>query len=137
MVGWPEEEGMAKGDGAAKSGHVAGVCEKNIDYRMTNWTWKAFSELSTVELYKVLRLRSEVFVVEQHCVFLDMDNKDEHCHHLMGWQGDLLAAVRKGWKFRPGIVDGKPATVPAWFEFVRGSHSPIPAAPIPPGYGAH
>jgi len=52
------------------------------------------------------------------------------------WEGDLLAAVRDGWRFRPGIVDGKAATVPAWFEFVRGSHSPIPSVPIPLAYSA-
>ncbi|HTB19593.1 MAG TPA: TonB family protein [Bryobacteraceae bacterium] len=46
------------------------------------------------------------------------------------WEGDLLAAVRDGWRFRPGIMDHKPVTVPAWFEFVRGSHSPIPPAQI-------
>ncbi len=51
------------------------------------------------------------------------------------WESELLAAVQ-GWRFRPGIKDGKAAAVPAWFEFVRGSHSPIPAVPIPPGYGA-
>jgi TonB family protein len=48
------------------------------------------------------------------------------------WENELVAAVREGWRFRPGMMDGKPATVPAWFEFVRGSHSPIPAVPIPP-----
>jgi TonB family protein len=48
------------------------------------------------------------------------------------WENELLAAVREGWRFRPGIIDGKPATVPAWFEFVRGSHSPIPMPPVPP-----
>jgi TonB family protein len=47
------------------------------------------------------------------------------------WERDLLAAVREGWRFRPGTLDGTPATVPAWFEFVRGSHSPIPPAIIP------
>jgi len=50
------------------------------------------------------------------------------------WENELLAAVREGWRFQPGIIDGKPATVPAWFEFVRGSHSPIPMAPIPPAW---
>jgi TonB family protein len=50
------------------------------------------------------------------------------------WEGEVLAAVREGWRFRPGVVDGKPAAVPAWFEFVRGSHSPVPAAPIPDAY---
>src|SRR5581483_6158520 len=48
------------------------------------------------------------------------------------WEQDLLTAVRTGWRFEPGSVDGKPATVPAWFEFVGGSHAPIPAPPIPP-----
>ena len=51
---------------------------------MTNWTCKKFVDLTPDELYAILRLRSEVFVVEQNCVFLDMDNKDQHCHHLIG-----------------------------------------------------
>jgi ElaA protein len=59
------------------------------------WISKKFDELSPTELYAVLRLRSEVFVVEQNCVFLDMDNKDQPCHHIMGWQDDeLLACAR-------------------------------------------
>jgi len=47
------------------------------------------------------------------------------------WESGLLAALRDGWRFRPGNIDGKPVTVPGWFEFVRGSHSPIPPAQIP------
>lgn len=62
---------------------------------MINWIIKKFSELSPDELYKILQLRSEVFVVEQNCVFLDMDNKDQKCHHLMGWdKEDLVAYTR-------------------------------------------
>ena len=57
---------------------------------MTTWTCKSFDELTTKELYAILRLRSEVFVVEQNCVFLDMDNKDLYCHHLMGWENSQL-----------------------------------------------
>ena len=57
---------------------------------MTNWVCKHFSALTTEELYRLLRLRSEVFVVEQNCVFLDMDNKDLVCDHLMGWRQDQL-----------------------------------------------
>ena len=57
---------------------------------MINWVCKEFGELTPEELYKILRLRSEVFVVEQQCVYLDMDNKDYYCHHLLGWEGDQL-----------------------------------------------
>ncbi|HVV05392.1 MAG TPA: GNAT family N-acetyltransferase [Puia sp.] len=62
---------------------------------MTNWTHKKFSDLTPEELYAILRLRSEVFVVEQNCVFLDMDNKDQSSHHLMGWLGDRLVAYAR------------------------------------------
>jgi ElaA protein len=62
---------------------------------MTNWVCKKFGELTTEELYAILRLRSEVFVVEQNCVFLDMDNKDQNCEHLMAWQGDKLAGYAR------------------------------------------
>ena len=48
------------------------------------------------------------------------------------WEAGIVAAVRDGWRFLPGTRDGKPTAVPAWFEFVRGSHSPIPPVPIPP-----
>jgi ElaA protein len=58
------------------------------------FTWKlaTFDQLSTHELYAILRLRSEVFVVEQNCVFLDMDDKDQPSLHLMCWDNDHLAA---------------------------------------------
>lgn len=59
---------------------------------MLNWIIKTFDELSAHELYALLRLRSEVFVVEQNCVFLDMDNKDQFSYHVMGWDGNVLAA---------------------------------------------
>ncbi|WP_297338171.1 GNAT family N-acetyltransferase [Algoriphagus sp.] len=54
-------------------------------------TFKAFDELSVQELYHLLRLRSEVFVVEQNCVFLDQDNKDQKCHHLLLYADKQLA----------------------------------------------
>lgn len=48
------------------------------------WTLVPFHELSTLELYEILQCRSEVFVVEQNCVYQDLDNKDPHCLHLIG-----------------------------------------------------
>lgn len=41
-----------------------------------------FSKLNTFQLYQILQLRSEVFVVEQNCVYLDMDDKDQHAFHI-------------------------------------------------------
>ncbi len=59
---------------------------------MINWILKKFDGLTQHELYAILQLRSEVFVVEQNCVFQDMDNKDQHCYHYMGWKDGYLAA---------------------------------------------
>jgi len=59
--------------------------------------WKAahFDMLTNVELYNILKLRSQVFVVEQNCVFLDADGKDEAAVHLMGFNdASLLAYAR-------------------------------------------
>jgi ElaA protein len=52
---------------------------------MMRWILTPFAELSPFDLYALLRLRSEVFVVEQNCVFLDMDDYDAPCQHLLGW----------------------------------------------------
>ena len=59
------------------------------------WQLKAFDELSPAELYSILRLRNEVFVVEQNCVFQDADNIDQPSHHLMGWVDNLLVAYTR------------------------------------------
>ncbi len=61
---------------------------------------KRFNELSLSELYELLKLRSEVFVVEQNCVYLDVDGKDDKAIHLLGTLDDeLVAYVRI---FKPG-----------------------------------
>lgn len=60
-----------------------------------NWVYKNFNDLTVLELYAILKLRSEVFVVEQNCVYLDTDNKDQLSFHLSGWIGkDLVAYAR-------------------------------------------
>jgi ElaA protein len=59
------------------------------------WKCKAFDELSVHELYVILQLRTEVFVVEQNCVFQDMDGKDQGSYHICGWlNGRLVAYTR-------------------------------------------
>ena len=59
------------------------------------WEFKTFDALTAAEVYALLKLPSEVFVVEQNCVFLDMDDKDQMCHHLLGYKGDLLVAYTR------------------------------------------
>jgi len=58
----------------------------------SQWVIKPFAELTSLELYSILRLRNEVFVVEQNCVFQDADNKDQESYHQMYWQDDQLIA---------------------------------------------
>ena len=50
---------------------------------MVNWTIKRFDELTLDELYNLLQLRNEVFIVEQNCVYKDPDGKDQSSWHLM------------------------------------------------------
>ncbi len=56
---------------------------------------KSFEELSKKELYDLLQLRSEVFVVEQDCVYPDIDGKDESALHILGWEDDRLVAYAR------------------------------------------
>ena len=62
---------------------------------MISWSIKSFDELNKNELYDLLKLRSEVFVVEQNCVYQDIDDKDIKGTHLFGQDGsDLIAYLR-------------------------------------------
>ncbi|MBH2020385.1 MAG: GNAT family N-acetyltransferase [Burkholderiales bacterium] len=59
------------------------------------WRYLAFDALTAPQLYAVLQLRSEVFVVEQACIFQDMDGADAQAMHLLGsQQGALVAYAR-------------------------------------------
>ncbi|MBS4725591.1 GNAT family N-acetyltransferase [Aeromonas veronii] len=76
-----------------------------------NWILKPWSELTTDELYELLALRAEVFVVEQTCPFQDLDGLDrrEWVWHLLGYQGELLAAYAR--IMAPGIGDESGAAI--------------------------
>ena len=65
-----------------------------------NFTAKYFSELNTTELYKILQLRSEVFVVEQDCVYQDIDFKDQKALHIIGYKNNKIVAYTR--IFKPG-----------------------------------
>ena len=56
---------------------------------------KRLEEMSAQELYRIMKLRSEVFVVEQNCVYLDPDGLDEQCNHIfLEENGEILAYCR-------------------------------------------
>ncbi len=66
------------------------------------WSLKKFEALTALEVYAILQLRNEVFVVEQNCVFQDADDKDQDSYHLMGFnQNKLMAYTRI---VPPGVI---------------------------------
>lgn len=83
---------------------------------MTQWIWKSFSELDTQELYTLLALRNEVFVVEQNCPYQDADGLDPAAWHLLGWHENRLAAYCRllppGLRY-PEAAIGRVVTAPA------------------------
>ena len=70
---------------------------------MTGIEWHdlAFGEMTTAQLYAVLRVRSEVFVVEQACIFQDMDGADLQAVHVLGSMGDVVVTYARC--FQAGI----------------------------------
>ena len=61
---------------------------------------KSFKELSTTELYAILQLRGEVFIVEQDCVYQDLDGKDIKALHVLGFKNNKMVAYTR--VFKPG-----------------------------------
>ncbi|MBE6054770.1 MAG: GNAT family N-acetyltransferase [Clostridium sartagoforme] len=58
-----------------------------------NWKIKKFKELSVDELYRIIELRNEVFVVEQECIYQDCDRKDLEAFHLFYTEGNKVVAT--------------------------------------------
>lgn len=61
---------------------------------------KYFNELTITELYDLLQLRSDVFVVEQDCVYQDLDGKDKDALHVIGVKNKTIVAYTR--VFKPG-----------------------------------
>lgn len=62
---------------------------------MINFKCCTFQELTNQQIYNILALRSDIFVVEQKCIYLDPDGKDPHAYHLLGEENsDLVAYLR-------------------------------------------
>ena len=67
--------------------------ETNLEFKI-----KPFNALSLSELYQILQLRSLVFVVEQNCVYQDIDGKDQKALHVLGFQNEQLVAYSRLFK---------------------------------------
>lgn len=63
-----------------------------IRARQVDWQWSRFADLTIDDLYAVVRLREEVFVVEQNCPYLDADGRDPLAWHLLGWDRSTAPA---------------------------------------------
>lgn len=109
----------------------------NDDTDAIRWQWMAYRDLDLDDLYAILRLRAEVFVVEQACLFVDLDGLDDKAWHLLGWIGDRLAAYAR--VFAPGakapeLVVGRVVT--AAFARGRGLGRPLMNEAMQRGFAA-
>lgn len=61
-----------------------------------SWSIKRFDELSLIELHDLLKVRMDIFVVEQNCAYAEIDGKDPHCFHALGStaKGEIIATAR-------------------------------------------
>lgn len=59
------------------------------------WQWRNFDELSPIEMQAMFALRQDVFIIEQDCIYQDIDGKDDKAIHLLAWMdGKLVATLR-------------------------------------------
>ena len=88
---------------------------------------RLFNQFTIDSLYETLQLRSEVFVVEQDCVYQDIDGKDQKAIHVLGYSDDKLVAYTR--IFKPGDYFEN-ASIGRVIVFVSSG------APIPPAAGS-
>ena len=82
-----------------------------------NFISKYFNDLTVKELYRILHLRSEVFVVEQNCVYNDCDNKDLLSYHVLGLNSEYETVaytriIPKGISYKDGCSIGRVVSIP-------------------------
>ena len=74
---------------------------------MTEWQWSSFADLPNADLYELLAQRQNVFVLEQQCLYPDLDGYDQDAWHLLGWRtvdgkrqlGACLRVIAPGVKY--------------------------------------
>jgi len=81
------------------------------------WKWQSFKEIKTEELYGILQLRQLVFVLEQNCLYQDLDNRDQTGFHLSAWSRTSKAVPVAYLRVLPGenntVRIGRVVTHPA------------------------
>lgn len=89
-------------DSSSKQPHVI------PNFSMPTWSLKHFHDLTPRELYAILALRMDIFIIEQACLYQDIDGKDLPCLHLMAWNDDqtLAASARI---VPPGVTFDEPS----------------------------
>ena len=70
---------------------------------MFNWTLKSFEQLSNLELFRMLELRTNIFVVEQNCPYPELDDDDLKCTHLLLQENDKIVGTARLFP----VVEGK------------------------------
>ena len=73
----------------------------NLKNERFKYLFKSYNELTKRELFDIYFLRQEVFIVEQNCVYQDIDQKDHYSYHLMAYDNDILVAYLR--IVHPGI----------------------------------
>ena len=72
-----------------------------------NFSFYSYNDLTKTQLFDIYFLRQEVFIVEQNCVYQDIDKKDHNSYHIMAYDNDVLVAYLR--IVHPGIVYNEPS----------------------------
>jgi ElaA protein len=76
---------------------------------MLTWQWAPFAALQGADVYAFLAARSEVFVMEQSCAFMDADDFDQQAWHLLGWDDSKARLAAYCRVIAPGIKYAEPS----------------------------
>lgn len=102
-----------------------------------HWQCLPFDRLNVHSLYAILQLRAEVFVVEQACVFQDMDGADAACHHLLGTDAaaspGLAGCVESAEPIPPRALLAYARLVPAGLKYAEASIGRVVTSPAARG----
>lgn len=99
-----------------------------------DWQWTSFADLRVADLYALLQLRSAVFVVEQNCVFQDLDGADAQAMHLLGFAADSGGGLSSGSAKQPQLL-AYARCFPAGVKFAEASIGRVLTAPDARGAG--